>query len=108
MNNNIRIVKDYFKGWETSDRAIIKLADNLKHSSPDGIYKSSDDFINDCWKYAGKSNQNELQLIGSGSYVCARYNTQTPDGKTMRVCEWFRIENGLITDIEVFYDRNPG
>jgi hypothetical protein len=106
MNKNIRIVEDYFRGWETSDRALIKLSDNLKHSSPDGIYNSCEAFINDCWKYAGISNQNELQVINSGDYVCARYNTQTPDGKTIRVCEWFKIENGLITEIEVFYDRS--
>lgn len=105
MNENIRIVEDYFKGWEKSDRALIKLSYNLKHSSPDGIYNSSEEFINDCWKYAGISNQNELQLISSGNYVCARYNTKTAKGTIMRISEWFKVENGLITDIEVFFDK---
>jgi hypothetical protein len=105
MNDNISVVKDYFKGFETSDRSIIKLADNLRHSSPHGVYTSAESFMNDCWQYAGASNQHDMEIVSEGNLVCTRYNTKTAKSNIMRISEWFKVENGKITDIEVFYDR---
>lgn len=100
-NKNIQIVKDYFKGWETGNKELLKLSPNLIFTSPDINFSSSKDFLDECWKYHGLGYE-DMRFISEGNIVCVRYSINS-DGKQFVNSEWITLDNGVITGINVFY-----
>lgn len=45
MNNNLTIAEHYYRGWENSDKGLLKISPDLKFKSPDAEYHSSEDFF---------------------------------------------------------------
>jgi ketosteroid isomerase-like protein len=100
-NKNIETVKRYFEGWATGMQELLSLAPNLRFTSPDDNFSSSADFLARCWKYHGMK-YDDMRFIAEGNNVCVRYKVNS-DGKQFENSEWITLDNGLITEINVFY-----
>jgi hypothetical protein len=44
----------------------------------------------------------DMRFIAEGNNVCVRYKVNS-DGKQFENSEWITLDNGLITEINVFY-----
>ena len=104
MNDNLITAKQYYTGWETSDKSLLKLSPDMKFSSPEGNYESSEEFLNSCWQYSGMKMNNKVFLTG-GNNVCVKYEFIMPEGTVKPCVEWLTFENGLIKEIMVFYNK---
>ena len=103
-NDNLKIAKQYYEGWEISNRELLHLSPSLKFRSPHDSFTSAQDFLDKCWQYSGAKFQNKIFLSG-GSNVCVKYDFPMPGGGSKTIVEWLTIEGGEITKIEVFYEK---
>jgi len=103
--NNLETAKKYYEAWETSDKRLLKLSPDLKFRSPDASFSNANDFLNECWQFSGVKFQNKIFLSG-GNNVCVKYDFPMPGGIIKPMVEWLTIQEGLITEIEVFYDKS--
>lgn len=101
MKNSIDIVKEYIEGWESKDLSMIRLYDSFRHTSPEGIYESSDYFLNDCWQYSGMQ-MSEKEFVSSDDTVCVRYKVKDKHGNDVHICEWLKVEDEKIRSVDVF------
>ena len=104
-NENLKIAKDYYKGWETSNKALLKISPELKFSSPDGNFHTAQEFLDLCWQFSGIPMHNKVFLSG-GDNVCMKYDFTLPDGTVKSMVEWLTIKDGIITEIQVFYEKS--
>ena len=103
-NKNLEIAIEYYKGWETGNKNLLKLSSELKFSSPDDSFNSSHEYLEKCWQYSGVPLLNK-EFVSDGDTVCVRYKIQMPDGSMKPFCEWLTFINGEIAEIQVYYDR---
>lgn len=104
QNDILKIVKQYYEGWETANKELLKVSPELKFRSPDGNFSSAKEFLDHCWQYSGVKFQNKIFLSG-GNNVCVKYGFPMPDGTAKPIIEWLTVKEGLITEIEVFYEK---
>ena len=100
--SSLEIVKEYFDGWENSDLSKIRLSDNFRHTSPNGTYETSDDFLKDCWQFSGLE-MSEKEFVSADDTVCARYKIKDKHGNDIHVCEWFKVEEEKIRSVDVYF-----
>jgi hypothetical protein len=99
--SNWEIVKDWYEAWEEGDASKLHLAPDLRHRSSLGIYDSREAFLGACWPEFTGVSCDIVQHVESGDTVCVRYEV-AGGGTTSPITEWFRIEDGLIREIEVY------
>lgn len=105
MNNeNLETAKQYYEGWETSNKELLKLSPALKFTSPDDSFSSADEFLNACWKHSGMEFQNKI-FLSDGDNVCVKYEIAVPGGNLKHFVEWLIFERGMISEIHVFYHK---
>lgn len=104
MSNNLTIAEHYYRGWENSDKGLLKISPDLKFKSPDAEYHSSKDFLKECWQYSGMKMNNKIFLSG-GDHVCEKYDFSMPDGSVKPCVEWLTFKKGMISEILVFYNK---
>jgi len=99
---NMELVRQYYKAWETGDEALLPLAENLQHIRPDAIYGSRAAFLEACWdKFGGPTSTHKM--VAMGDRVSVLMEVPYPNGKVKLISEWFEIEGGEITKIQVVY-----
>ena len=104
-NENLKIAKQYYEGWENSDKELLSISPDLKFFSPDGNFTSAKEFIDQCWQYSGIIFHNKIFLSG-GDNVCVKYDFPMPEGSFKPIVEWLTIKDGVITEIQVFYEKS--
>ena len=97
----------WIEAWTRMDMAWLKeqLAPNFVHTSPFGRLEGRDFYLKTVEPMARKSVQ-ELHIkhvIASESQAAVWFENRTPRG-VIQSCDWVRVENGLITEIQSFYD----
>ena len=103
----LEIVREYFQAWVEADQARLHLHPAFRHESPNGVFEGRDAFLDACW---GGNAGGKLHIEGEvadGETVVIRHVIPTPRGP-FPVCEWFRVEDGLITECRAYYDRRFG
>ncbi len=103
-NENIETAKQYYEGWESSDRSRLRLAPDLKFSSPDDSFNSADEYLNSCWQYSGMKFHNKI-ILGDDNNICIKYEMKMPDGSFKPFIEWLVFKEGMISEIHVFYHK---
>ena len=103
--DNLEIARKYYKGWETSNKELLNVSTDLKFYSPDGNFSSAAEFLEQCWQFSGIPMNNKIFLSGSDN-VCVKYDFPMPDGATKPIIEWLTIKDGVITEIQVFYEKS--
>lgn len=103
--DNLETAKKYYEGWENSNKELLRVSPELKFISPDGNFGSAKEFLDQCWQFSGVKFQNKTFLSG-GENVCVKYDFPMPDGTAKPIVEWLTFKNGVITEIQVFYDKS--
>lgn len=102
MKNSLDIVKENIESWESKDLSMIRLSDNFRHKSPEGINESSDNFLNDCRQYSGMQ-MSQKEFVSSDDSACVRYKVKDKHGNDVHVSEWFKVEDEKIRRVDVFF-----
>jgi ketosteroid isomerase-like protein len=104
------IVRKCFSAWETGDRPALEnlLAEDFTFTSPnDDDHINKAQYFKKCWP--GSENINAfkiLNLIEDGDEAFIRYECELKDGKRFRNTEYFRVEDGKIREVDVYFGRN--
>lgn len=99
---SMKIVKQYYKAWETGNQSLLPLADDVQHRSPDAFYESKAEFLKACWDDLKGSPTPIVDMMAEENRVCVWIETPIAD-EIMSVCAWFDVEKELITNIRVLY-----
>jgi ketosteroid isomerase-like protein len=104
------IVRKCFSAWETQDRPKLEslLADDFTFTSPnDDDHLNKAQYFKKCWPGSGNIKGFKiLNLIEAGNEAFIRYECELKDGKRFRNTEFFRIEDGKIREVDVYFGRN--
>ena len=97
----------WIEAWIRMDMEWLKerLAPDFVHTSPFGRLEGRDSYLETVEPMARKSVQ-ELKIkdvIASGNRAAVWFENRTPGG-VIPSCDWVRIEDGLIKEIQSFYD----
>lgn len=103
--DNLETAKIYYDGWEASNKELLNLSADLKFISPDGNFSGAKEFLDQCWQFSGVKFQNKIFLSG-GDYVSVKYDFPMPDGTAKPIVEWLTFKDGVITEIQVFYEKS--
>ena len=103
--DNLETAKKYYEGWETSNKELLNVSADLKFFSPDGNFSGAKEFLDQCWQFRGVKIQNKIFLSG-GDFIAVKYGFPMPDGTFKPIVEWLTIKEGLITEIQVFYEKS--
>jgi hypothetical protein len=104
-NDNLNTARKYYEGWETGNKELLNISPGLKFSSPDGNFLTAKEFLDLCWQFSGIKQNNKIFLSG-GNYVCVKYDYPLPDGTAKPIVEWLTFNDGIISEIQVFYEKN--
>ena len=96
----------YFDAYRTLDleglRALLKK--DLRHSSPFGEWTDRDAMLGAIWpSVTGKVYATRLEIFGEGPDYLVRY--EHGGGSNARIAEYFRFDDGLIAEIEVYFGK---
>ena len=103
----LEIVREYFKAWVEADPSRLHLHSDFRHVSPNGVFESREAFLDACWAGRSGGKLHIEEEVADGNTVVVRHAIPTPLGP-FPVCEWFHVENGLITECLAYYDRRFG
>lgn len=99
----------WIEAWMRMDLEWLKerLAPDFVHTSPFGRLKGRDTYLETVAPMARKSVQKLTikNLISSGNQAAVWFENQTPRG-TIPSCDWILVEDGLIKEIQSFYDSS--
>lgn len=106
MTANTDIVRACFEAYRTRDRAAIErlLGDDLTFTSPydDAIDRAT--YFERCWPNADRITGHVIDKTAEiGDEVYVTYLCRTKEGKEFRNTELFRLRDGQVRRIEVFF-----
>ncbi len=97
----------WIEAWIRMDMEWLKerLAPDFVHTSPFGRLEGRDSYLETVEPMARKSVQDlEIRdVIASGNQAAVWFENRTPAG-VIPSCDWVRVEDGLIKEIQSFYD----
>jgi len=97
----------WIEAWARMDIEWLKerLAPDFVHTSPFGRLEGRDNYLERVAPMAQKSVQDLSikDVIASGNQAAIWFENRTPRG-TIPSCDWVRVEDGLIKEIQSFYD----
>lgn len=100
------IVRRYFAAYENSDRASIErlLAEDFRFTSPYDATIDRAHYLRRCWPNSEHIRRYRLRkLVADGDDVLVAYELELDDGSRLRNAEWFRIADGRIREVEVYF-----
>ena len=105
------LVRRYFAVYQAADREAMEalLAEDFTFTSPwdDGI--SRERYFTHCFPHAGSFRFHQpMTVFAEGDEAFVRYETEGKPGGTFRNTEFFRMREGKIRSIEVFFGFIPG
>jgi ketosteroid isomerase-like protein len=104
---NERLVRDYYRAYETKDWHILEriLADGFTFTSPAGDdHIDLKEYKRRCWPNSENTKKFDLErvvIVGDDAYVT--YNGWTNDGRLFRNTEHFLLKDGKIVENECFF-----
>ncbi|MBB6108640.1 SnoaL-like domain-containing protein [Mucilaginibacter lappiensis] len=109
---NEKVIRDYFNGWQRKKWESVEsiLTDKFTFTSPnDDDHININNYKEKCWPESDKIDKYNLEkIIEVGNEAFVRYQCWTTDGKSFRNTEYFRLSNGKIEEIEVFFGAGQG
>lgn len=101
------LARGWIEAWIRMDMRWLRerLAPDFVHTSPFGCLRGRDAYLAAVEPMARKSVQ-QLEIkhvIASGNQAAIWFENRTPKG-VIPSCDWLRVENGSIKEIQSFYD----
>lgn len=108
MNKIDPVVEKWISCWETGNIDELPITDDFKHSSPFGIIKTKQRYLEVVEKNRKDFLGNQLTFIKQikeNNRVCVQFEQKnTNTGLEMLVCEWYVLEGDKIKEINSFYN----
>jgi ketosteroid isomerase-like protein len=104
---NAELAVGWIEAWIRMDMGWLKerLAPDFVHTSPFGRLEGRDFYLQTVEPMARKSVQQlEVKDVIAGEKQAAVWFENRTAGGVIPSCDWVRIEDGLITEIQSFYD----
>ncbi|HEY0037950.1 MAG TPA: nuclear transport factor 2 family protein [Longimicrobium sp.] len=105
------LVRRYFSAYQAADREQLEalLADDFTFTSPWDDHISRATYFSHCFPHAGSFRfRQPMTIFAQGDDAFVRYETEGKPGGTFRNAEFFRVKDGQIRSIEVFFGFIPG
>lgn len=105
------LVRRYFAAHQAADRAAMEalLDERFTFTSPWDDRIGRERYFAHCWPHAGSfAFRLPMTIFGEGDEALVRYETEGKPGGTFRNAEFFRVRDGRIVSIEVFFGFIPG
>ena len=110
-NRNVEAAESYINGLKRKDLSNVPLAPGVIFEgplSPDKLHgvKSVIEFLSGVFPII--KDVRIKQHIADGEHVCVLWEleTSTP-AAIIPICEYFRVSDGLITEVRPYYDPRP-
>lgn len=105
-----RLTREWILVWNDGNASTLPLADDFEHTSPYGVLKGRDHYLEVVVPMA-KKNAARLTIddvMVSGNQSAVRYKVASPSGETMRACDWLLFQNGKLAKVWSYYERPAG
>lgn len=106
----VAVVRGVFSAWRTGDRAALEalLADDFRFFSPrdDGLDRAA--YFEVCWPHHDQLAGHDIAHIGEiqpGVVTVTYESGRAGGGDRFRNTEVFRLRDGLVVEVEVFFGR---
>lgn len=111
MNDPSALVRQCFAAYESKDRAALEaiIADDFTFTSPldDRINRAL--YFERCWPNSEHLKHFRIgRLLAQGNEVFAEYEAETTSGEKFRNTEHFRVRDGKIVEVTVYFGRETG
>ncbi len=106
--NSLQLVSEYFAAYEAKDEAKIRslLSGDFAFSSPRDNRIDKETYIRRCWSFNAQVKAFHIEkLVGSGDEAFVQYECEPASGARFRNTEHFRIENGKVKEVVVYFGR---
>ncbi len=106
ITKNEKVIRDYYACHQKKDWNMMKnlLADGFTFTSPnDDDHIKIDKFKEKCWNPGMVKSFDIDKIIEHGDEAFVRYTGVATNGKSFRNTEYFKIKNGKIQEIDVFF-----
>jgi ketosteroid isomerase-like protein len=100
------LIRDAYNDFQGRDRAGFesKLADDFVFSSPDDPHLDTAGYFERCWPNGGNHKEFLIdKVFVEGDEAFIRCRITRPDGTRFRNSEFFRVRDGKIAQVEVYY-----
>jgi ketosteroid isomerase-like protein len=110
MTDAARVAESFFAAWTGKDfeRARALLHDDLSFRGPIDSFDDADAYMR---AIEGLSQivtgADKRKVFVEGNDVCVIYDLRTAPVPSAPTAEWYRIRDGRIASIEVFFDARP-
>lgn len=104
------LARRYFAAFQAGDRGAMEtlLAPDFTFTSPFDDQIGRDAYFARCWPFAGSFRfAADMTVFAEGAACFVMYSTEAKPGGTFRNTEFFRIEEGRIRSIDVFFGFLP-
>lgn len=105
-----RLIQRSFASYRSADRNEIEslLTDDFTFTSPYDDHIDRAAYFERCWPLAGTFEYHDLQqFFVNGNECVVLYEGKAKNGAMFRNTELFRVENGQIRSVEVFFGLPP-
>lgn len=106
--DNKKIVTQVFRAWETNDRDLLEgiLAESFTFTSPNDETLSRQQYWEICWAHRAEITGFELlTIIATDDDAFVRYNGKSSDGRVFQNVEYFTLNNGKVTSVNVYFGQ---
>jgi ketosteroid isomerase-like protein len=110
MTDAARLAEDFFAAWTGKDfsRARALLHDDLSFQGPIDSFDDADAYVR---AIEGLSQivtgADKRKVFVDGDDVCVIYDLKTAPVPSAPTAEWYRVRDGRIASIQVFFDARP-
>ena len=110
MADAARVAEEFFAAWmgKDFDRARALLHDDLSFQGPIDSFDDADAYIQ---AIRGLSQivtgADKRKVFVDGDDVCVIYDLKTAPVPSAPTAEWYRVRDGRIASIQVFFDARP-
>jgi len=105
------MMRTYFAAYESKDRVAIEavVGDDFTFTSPRDDHIDRAAYFERCWPNSEKTKQIDIQkLFEQGDEAFVLYELHPTSGQPFRNAEFFRMKNGRIHSVEVFFGSTVG
>jgi ketosteroid isomerase-like protein len=104
------LIHQYFSAYERKDRQALEalLTDNFTFGSPHDPHLDKSAYFERCWPNSRNTDDFRIeQLIEGDNEAFVLYECRPKAGVPFSNAEFFRIENGKVSEVRVFYGSLP-
>lgn len=102
-----KLARGWIEAWIRMDMEWLRahLAPDFVHTSPFGRLEGRDHYLETVEPMARKSVQHLSisEVVGSADMAAVWFENKTPGG-VIPTCDWVRVDDGQISEIQSFYD----